>query len=186
MADHVLRLEPIEQPRGLMARIAYWYSRRSYGKVLAPLKVIYARKPPLMGLALKMQKVLEKKLTLDPALRYLVQLQVSQMNGCEFCHDIALAHAVRARIGAEKFGSLQDFRASSAYSDRERAALALAEEATRDRVVSEATWAAVKRNFNEVEVIELVWLNAVENYFNLQAAVLGIGSDRLAADHAPR
>lgn len=38
----------------------------------------------------------------------------------------------------------------------------------------------MRERFNETEIVEITWLNAAENYFNLQAAVLGIGSDRLA------
>ena len=42
-----MRLEPIEKPRGLLMRIAYWLSRRQLGGVMSPLKVIYARAPKL-------------------------------------------------------------------------------------------------------------------------------------------
>lgn len=63
---------------------------------------------------------------------------------------------------------------------REKAALAFAEEATRHRTVSEATWREVRKYLSEVEIVELAWLNAAENYFNLQAGVLGIESDGLA------
>jgi len=40
---------------------------------------------------------------------------------------------------------------------------------------------AVRENVSDTEIVELVWLNAAENYFNLQAAVLGVESDQLAA-----
>ena len=42
-----MRLAPIEQPRSLLVRIAYWLSKRQLGKVMTPLKVIYARAPRL-------------------------------------------------------------------------------------------------------------------------------------------
>jgi hypothetical protein len=42
-----MRLEPIEKPRGLILRIAYWMSRRTLGAVMSSIKVIYARAPKL-------------------------------------------------------------------------------------------------------------------------------------------
>jgi hypothetical protein len=38
-----MRLEPIEEPKGLVMRLAYWMTRRQLGKVPSALKVIYAR-----------------------------------------------------------------------------------------------------------------------------------------------
>jgi alkylhydroperoxidase family enzyme len=173
-----MRLETIERPRGIFMRLAYRISLRQFGKVLAPLKVIYARKPRLLALALHVQRTMEHGLSLDPTLRLLVQTQAARRNGCAFCEDLALAQAVRARLGREKFDALDDFRTSGAFTDRERAALAFTEEAT-GRHVSDGTWAELRRHFGETEVVELAWLNAAENYFNLQAHALGIGSDEL-------
>ena len=35
-----MRVQPVEKPRGLVNRIAYWMSRRQLGKVMTPLKVV--------------------------------------------------------------------------------------------------------------------------------------------------
>ena len=106
-------------------------------------------------------------------------MQASRLNGCAFCEDLALANAVRERVGSQKFAALPDFRTSSAFSEREKAAPAFAEEATRDRHVRDETFAAVRAKFTETEIVELAWVSAAENYFNLQAHPLGIGSDEL-------
>jgi len=79
----------------------------------------------------------------------------------------------------ERFAELDNYRTSSKFSEAERAALAFAEEATRNHQVSDETWTAVKRHFTDKQIVELVWLNATENFFNLSNAVLGIGSDDL-------
>ena len=42
-----MRLEPIEQPHGLVTRVAYWMSRRSLGAVASSIKVLYARAPKI-------------------------------------------------------------------------------------------------------------------------------------------
>jgi hypothetical protein len=41
-------------------------------------------------------------------------------------------------------------------------------------------WSELAFHFSERERIDLVWLCAVERYFNAQALPLRIGSDRLA------
>lgn len=46
--------------------------------------------------------------------------------------------------------------------------------------MSDATWAKAQAPCNEAEFVELLWVVAIENYFNLMNVVLGIGSDRLA------
>ena len=174
------KLEPVTRPRSLFERVAFWQTAREYGKVLTPLTVIYARKPRLAFIAQLITRTTEKGLTLEPGLRLLVAVHVTRLNGCAFCQDLNLARAVQKRLGLERFRALPDYRTSELFSSRERAALAFCEEATRERRVSDETFAALRAHFNETEIVELTWLNAAENYFNLQAAVLGIGSDGLA------
>ncbi len=43
-------LAPVENPQGLIRKLAYSMSRRQFGKVLTPLKVVYARLPTAFGL----------------------------------------------------------------------------------------------------------------------------------------
>jgi hypothetical protein len=40
----------IEKPHGLIMKVAYYFTRRQFGKVLTPLKVHSARLPPAFGL----------------------------------------------------------------------------------------------------------------------------------------
>lgn len=175
-----MRLAPIERPTGILMRLAYWASRRQFGKVIAPLKVMYARKPRLLLLSLHVQRVLERGLSLEPSLRLLVQAQVARLNGCAFCQDLALAEAFRHELGAERFTALPEYRSSEIFSARERAALAFVEEVTADHGVSEATRSALHAAFGETQVVELAWVCAVETYFNRLTAALGIESDHLA------
>ncbi len=176
-----MQLAPIEQPRSVWLKLVYRMIAKQFGTVLGPVKVIYARKPRLLYLAAQIQYTMERGLSLDRSLRLLVQTHVARLNGCAFCADIVLASAIRAKIGAERFDALEDFHTSPVFSEKERAALAFAQEATLHKRISDATSAAVRAHFKEDEIVELTWLNAAENYFNLQAAVLGIESDGQAA-----
>jgi AhpD family alkylhydroperoxidase len=172
-----MRFEPIEKPRGLLMRAAYRLSRRQLGRVMSSLSVIYARAPALAWPGAFIVRTLEKGLSLEPELRLLVTTQSSLINGCTFCADLHMAQAVQARIGLEKFKALPEFATSPLFSERERAVLAYTEEVTRRRDVSDATFEALRKHASEREIVEITWLNAIGNFFNLMAVPLGLESD---------
>ena len=177
----MMRLEPIEKPKGLLMRIAYWIARRRFGKVLTPMKVIYPRLPGALRPAYEIQKFENSGIRLEPGLHFMVATLVSEINGCNCCVDIARSLAIREHLGMEKFNALLDYRTSSLFSDRERAALAYVEEATRHKHVSAATFEALRKHFTEREIVEITWLNAVHNYYNLINLPLEIESDGLCS-----
>ncbi|MGO9642184.1 MAG: hypothetical protein ACLP1Y_12880 [Candidatus Acidiferrales bacterium] len=59
--------------------------------------------------------------------------------------------------------------------------LAYVEEATRHKRVSDATFEALRKHFKDWEIVEITWLNAVENYYNPINLPLEIESDGLCA-----
>ena len=176
-----MRLAPIDHPRGLIAKIFYWVSKRRLGKVMTPARVVYARVPALFRLAYHEVQIVEGKLTVDPVISLLVRTWAAMVNDWSFCVDIAKAVGVQKRMSLEKFEALPQYRTSPLYSARERAALAYAEEATRAKRVSDETFAELHRHFGEREIVEITWLNALENYYNLLNIPLGIESDGLCA-----
>src|SRR5262249_41324474 len=95
--------------------------------------------------------------------------------------DIGRAAAVQHRVDLAKIDAVSEFRANPSFTERERAALAYVEEATRNKRVAEATFEALRRHFDEREIVEITWLCAVENYFNLLTLPVEIGSDGLCA-----
>jgi alkylhydroperoxidase family enzyme len=174
----MMRLTPIENPRHPMTRLAYRMFRRQFGKVATPLKVIYARMPGILPQLMMINRTAEKSVSLEPELKLLVFNFVDTLNGCTFCDDYRRAIAVQRRMGMEKFAAMSDYRTSDAFTGRERAAMAYAEEATR-REVSDETFRELQRRFTDTEIVELTWLIAVENYFNLLKQPLQIESDGL-------
>lgn len=175
------RLDPIEEPPTLLARIATILMRRQLGKVMTPAKVIYNRVPRMYNLAWQLLRLQREGLELAPELRLLVQVWVAMLNRCTFCVDIAKAMAVQERIPLEKFHALPEWRTSPLFSDRERAALAYAEEATRHKQVEDATFTTLRKHFREREIVEITFLNALENFYNLMNLPLGIEDDGLCA-----
>lgn len=176
-----MRLEPIERPKGLRMRLAFWMTQRQFGKVITPMKVMYPRMPGALKLSYEIQKFELNGLRLERELHFMVAILTAQINGCSFCADIGRAVAMREELGMEKFNALAEYRMSALFSDRERAALAYAEEATRNKRVSEATFGALRRHFADWEIVEITWVNAIENYYNLINLPLEIESDGLCA-----
>ena len=172
-----MRLQPIEKPKGFIMRMAYWGTRRRFGKVMTPVKVVLARMPGAFPLSNAIAKFELNGIRLEPALHYMVSTLVSQINGCEFCEDLGRSLVIREHLGMEKFNALSVYRTSPLFSARERAALGYAEEATRNRRVSNATFEELRRHFSDEEIAEITWINAIENYYNLLNIPLEIGSD---------
>lgn len=175
-----MRLEPIDRPPNWTLRVAHFMARRQFGKVPMPFKVLYGRAPKLAMLSYRIVKLLEGGLSLEPALVQLVMTQASLANGCSFCADLHLAQAIQQQLGAEKFQALASYGTSELFDARERAALDYCAEATRSRSVGDETFAALRQHFDERQIVELTWLNAIANFFNLLAVPLGIESDGLA------
>ncbi len=175
------RLAPIEAPKGLMMKLAYAMSRRMLGKVMTPMKVAYARVPALSRLSYSMSRVMQRDLSLDPELRLLLTAQASALNGCGFCLDMAQAMAVDSGVGLEKLQRLSEYETDPIFDARERAALDYVSEATRRCQVSDDTFARLQRHFDDREIVEITFVNAAENFYNLFGGPLRIESDGLCA-----
>lgn len=176
-----MRLEAIENPSNPWLKMAYWVSKKQFGKVLSPLKVIYSRKLPLLQLAMKIAKFEEKQNSLAPDLRLLIKIAAATENGCSFCQDIALAQAVRSKIGTEKFTGLMsnDEAKSDVFSEKERAVLNVIWQYAAEKRVSDANFAELRKHFDETEIIEILALNAFEQFYNALTIPLEIESDGL-------
>ena len=101
---------------------------------------------------------------LEPALRSLVTVRVSQINHCSFCIDINGATLLERGVSPEKLQSLEDWRNSTLFSETERAALDYAEAITiTDRGVDDELFRRVEKHFDEQAIIELTGLIAFQN-----------------------
>jgi alkylhydroperoxidase family enzyme len=172
-------LSPIEKPRGLMLKLAYYFTRKQFGKVLTPLKVHAARLPAAFGLFYAKIGKLDKKLTLSPEMVLLVREQVARINVCSFCMDIGRAVAIKAMINEAKLDALDEYRTSSLFTDAERAALNYVTELTKNKKVNPDAFARMARHYSEREICEIVWLVASEHFYNLTNIGLNIHSDML-------
>lgn len=174
-----LPLGPIERHDNLLVRVFLWAMRSRYGSVPTIFRVAHARSPFLVVLSLVLVLGVTCFLRIERQLAFLLQIAVALQNGCTFCADLQLAEAVRARIGRERFAGLADFASSPSFSPREKAALAYASALQQSLHVSDQVWQQLRQHFSERECIDIVWLCAVERYYNSLAVPLRIGSDHL-------
>ena len=100
----------------------------------------------------------------------LVHLRVSQINGCAACVDGGVKTARKSGVSDERLATVVAWREAPYFSDAERAALALAEAATRlaDRpdAVSDEIWDAAATHFDEKQLAAIVLMIGVTNLFN--------------------
>ncbi len=156
-------------------RLFFWNQRRKYGAVLEPAR-LWGRSPKVFAaLALLYGAFDRSSSPLDPALRTLVTVRVSQINWCAFCVDINSATALKRAVTDEKLAQLTEHATSSLYSDKEKAALAYAEAMTcSDQQPTAAHFEALRRHFDEDAIIELTGLIGFQNMSSKFNAALGV------------
>jgi alkylhydroperoxidase family enzyme len=172
-------LPPIERPKGLTMILAYYFTRRQFGKVLTPLKVHSARLPAAFGLFYSKISQLDKKLLLPLETVFLIREQVARINVCLFCMDIGRSFTIKASMNEAKFDALDQYSTSPLFTDAERAALNYVTELTKDKKVNPATFARLSRYYSERAICEIVWLVASEHLYNMTNIGLNIHSDML-------
>lgn len=100
----------------------------------------------------------------------LVHLRASQINSCGACVSGGIATAKKAGETDERLHQVAAWRESSLFTDAERAALALAEAATRlaDRpgAVTDEIWDDAADHFDEQGLSAIILMIATANFFN--------------------
>jgi AhpD family alkylhydroperoxidase len=111
---------------------------------------------------------LEDAIELDERVRHLVRVRASQINGCAFCIDMHWKDARADGEGEDRLYSLDAWRESPLYTDRERAALELCEAITlvADSHVPDEVWEAAVAEFEPRELAHLVFAITAINAWN--------------------
>ena len=100
----------------------------------------------------------------------LVHLRTSQINGCSACVDAGARSAKKAGETDDRLFAVAAWREAPYFTDAERAALALAEHATRlndrDNPVPDEIWDEAAKYYDEQGLAAVVLMIAVTNLFN--------------------
>jgi AhpD family alkylhydroperoxidase len=166
---------PADYPYPWYLRLMFRGQRRRYGRELEPVR-LWARMPVAFIAMNAMYRALDRKSSrLEPPLRSLVQVRVSQINECHFCIDLNTFLGRGRGIDEEKLWALPQFENSPLFSEQEKAALAYAEAATRsDRRVDEELIVRLRQYFDDQEIVELAALIAYQNMSSKFNAALGV------------
>jgi AhpD family alkylhydroperoxidase len=114
---------------------------------------------------------------LPHAIRHLVELRASQLNGCSQCVDMHAKEMKKTGESDERIFAVGAWRHAPYFSDAERAALALTEALTRlaDQAdpVPDSLWTEVTRHFDELTLSALIVNIAQINVWNRLNAAIG-------------
>ncbi len=145
-------------------RIFFRKQKRSYGAALNS-GLIWGRSPWVFSALALLYGALDRKSSpIDPALRSLVTVRISQINHCAFCVDINSATLLKRGAPPEKIEALQNWHESNLFDERERSALSYAEVVTRsDEDVDDSLFARLKEHFDDDALVELTGLIAFQN-----------------------
>lgn len=121
----------------------------------------------LNGLGLKVKEAAEEA-GLDQTLVELLNVRISQINGCAFCLDLHVRDAVKNGESAQRLAVLPAWRDTTLFSEKERAALTLAEAITNisDAEAREREGGRARRHLTDVEFSAISWLAITMNAFN--------------------
>jgi AhpD family alkylhydroperoxidase len=105
---------------------------------------------------------------LEDSLLNLARLRASQLNGCAYCLDMHWKDLRALGATEQRLYSLDAWRETPYYSDRERAALAWTEAVTRvaDGHVPDAVFEEVQPHFTDQELSNLTLAVAAINAWN--------------------
>ncbi|RXZ38525.1 carboxymuconolactone decarboxylase family protein [Oxalobacteraceae bacterium CAVE-383] len=109
-----------------------------------------------------------KKGALDPRLVELLNLRVSQINGCGVCVDMHWRDLIKQGAEPRHVNAVAGWRDAPFFSDRERAALRWAEavNAIPHKTPSDEDFAELQAHFSEKEIAELSYAIAAIRGWN--------------------
>ena len=176
-ADSGGRIAKVSDARaGLLARVAFRYSRREYGTVPSPCGCSRTTRASWRAYA-GLEYATEKADRVPHRLKVLAATKAAALAGCEFCMDIGSMISGKAGVTEEQLRALPQHSTSDLFSDDEKLVLDLAVGMTRTPVdVSDELLERLSARFDEAQLVELVNEIAVENYRARFDWAFGIGS----------
>jgi len=147
-----------------------------------PMRLEYFKIAPDAVKALAKASEYLESASIEPDLRYLVELRVSQINGCAYCVDLH-THQIRQteKVTQQQIDCVTVWEeASEIYTDRQKAALKWAEAVTRIEAtkVPDATYDEVIKIFNQKELVDLTFIISTMNAWNRLAVSFRRGPTR--------
>ncbi|MFZ0710408.1 MAG: carboxymuconolactone decarboxylase family protein [Terrimicrobiaceae bacterium] len=127
----------------------------------------YRTAPEPINKLASVTKYLESS-SLDPGLRALVEIRVSQINGCVYCVDLHTQQARKLGEAQRRLDTLPVWYESPDFDERERAALAWAVALTHisETHAPDADYDRLAEYFSEKEIVDLTVAISLINAWN--------------------
>jgi len=176
-------VELVEQPRGLVARIAATYGRKRFGKDVEPVQAASHHSGVLLAAGLVEGAAEKGWRKLDRHLSLLAVQAAAGTIGCSWCMDYGYYENLQRGQDPAKVRDVAVWRESPVYSDKERAVLEYAEAASSTpALISDDLVSRLHKHFSEAEIVELAAWVALENYRSRFNAGLGLTSQGFSDD----
>lgn len=146
--------------------------KKQFGVVIDPVKAL-AHKPDFLRSLLSLTTVADGPGAIDLGFKEIMNIRASVLNGCEFCTQMHSKMAGMHKVPDERVKAAREGSSSAVFGEKEKAALALCEESTRDVKVSDTTFDAVKAHYSEPEIVELMGVISLINMWNRLMVALG-------------
>lgn len=168
----------IEQPKGLVPRLAVRYGRKRFGRDVEPLQAALHHRGVLIAAGLTETAAEKGWRKLDPHLALLAQQAVAGAIGCSWCIDYGYYESVQHGADPRKVRDVGRWQDSDAYDERERLVLEYtAAVNTTPSSVTDGLATRLRAQFSEKEIVELTAWIALENYRSRFNAGLGLSSE---------
>lgn len=127
----------------------------------------YAAAPQAMKAMMGLEKAAAESV-LPAALRELVRIRASQINGCAYCVDMHTTDAVKRGETLRRLAALSTWKETPFFTEQERAALLWTETLTLVATTHapDDVYQAVAAAFNDQELAELTFVIATINAWN--------------------
>jgi alkylhydroperoxidase family enzyme len=167
---------PLDHKPTPLLRIAEIYSKRRYGAVLEPGLALLHNRKVLIALIAYENKVARWN-TLDTTVKAVATLAAAAEIGCGWCLDFGFWESFHRGVDPVKLREITDWQRSTAYDERERAAIRYAVAMTQTPPeVTDDMVADLRTRFSDAQLVELTAMIAVENQRSRTNAALGLTS----------
>src|SRR5262245_605973 len=178
-----IRRVPAHEAAPEIARTYDWVRRglaqltgREPKRSIEPLET-YAHVPGLLQGVLALESATAGLNRLDVHLNHLAQLKASTLTSCEYCIDLGSQIARRSGLSDAQLRALPRYRESGLFNALEVLVLDYAVSMSRTPVdVPEELFAQPKEHLDDVQLVELTHVIALENMRGRFNLALGIGA----------
>lgn len=124
----------------------------------------------------------------DKGLKWMVGYLASMAAGCQYCSAHTATGANSAGVPAAKIEAIWEYETSPLFSDAERAAFRLAQNAGQvPNAVTDADFEELRRHFSDEDLVEIIAVVALYGFFNRFNDTIGTELEttprRFAEDH---